>query len=160
MQNATPPSTSNVKTAESGLPLPFSTAKYNPVSSTSTSPLITTATLPPSLPPLPTQSAGSKVASTTPAALIADVDLLEVPSDAKEICHRIFMLALASSPDSLETVKQNEIEKRLEILFTTWTNGQLNKDAERYVYGIAKGNILSNSKCYISKVCLTYPVFV
>lgn len=133
-----------VKTTAEGLPLPFSTAKYQP-------PAVSLASSPPapaqmsSSPPLPPPSILS-------ADLPSSAPLLEsknpTQSDsfdsaaAQEQCHSIFDdFVDKMAQTNVEPGKLNEIRKRLESLYHMWQENKLDDSVQRNLYELAKGLI-------------------
>lgn len=145
-------SETTVKTTAEGLPLPYSTAKYQPppqapVSSASSPPQ--TISPPPTLPPPPSSllSSGSPPVGSPSAPLPIDVapstttDNLDSTS-AREQCHSIFGQfadKMATSTHSTEPNKLNEIRKRLESLHHMWLEDKLDDAVQKNLYALAKG---------------------
>lgn len=134
---ATASAVSHVKTADSGLPLPFSTAKYKvpadiiPVSGGS-APFV-----PPPLAHPPPMLPGAVV--SIPSVFVPAKPVADLPSDAREFCEKTFSQFLKSSQVSPDAIKVGEIEKRLDILNSMWLNGKFNTNIEGKLYDIAKG---------------------
>lgn len=140
MQNSSQSSTSNVPTADSGLPLPFSTSKYNPaVVPPSASPLVaSSATGPPIGLPPPIGTPLPPLQSTVPASANISVAAAR-QSNGREYCYRIFSNVLKSSTAPFDTTKTIEIERRLEILNNAWTTEKFDSDLENRLCQIAQG---------------------
>lgn len=144
---ATTISSATVKTTPEGLPLPFSTAKYQPNQMMPTvAPPTTDKTVP--LPPpsiQPTQllisssvDSGNTSLSTndTSGTAVTTDDASSIDLDeAFEFCKKIFDNVL----DSMPIDKASTIRKRIENMYATWTENKLNRSAKIELYRIAKG---------------------
>lgn len=146
--SGSPSSSSNVKTTTEGLPLPFSTAKYQTPPSVfqpaPSAPEVTPATLPlppPAAVPLPIDSSASlpnessPVASTDSADAEKSIDL----STAREFCQSIFSRLTGTLAEKLDAGKMVEIRKRLDILNGMWLDNKLDQSIQVELYNIAKG---------------------
>lgn len=142
---------SNVKTTAEGLPLPFSTAKYQTPPSVF-QPAPTAAEIPPStvpLPPpaailLPNNSISSNPVESSPVAS-AIQSTTEDPFDstaARVFCQSIFGRLSDAMASKLEIGKITEIRKRLDILDGMWLEDKLDRSTQIDLFNIAKGNCL------------------
>lgn len=145
MQTSASSNTTAIKTAESGLPLPFSTAKYNPNASAMQSQAVPPPTSSSIVPPpmssaLPPSTDASKTAQNDQPT-VAQSESTEVPLNAREYCQNVFGKIVKSPPEPHDAIKMGEIEKRLDILYRMWSTGQFSKEIEKRLYLIAKGII-------------------
>lgn len=134
---SSPASQTTVKTTTEGLPLPYSTAKYQPPPP---APLSSASPPPPptALPPPPPSSDNTAVPPATQSVTADDFDSMS----ARERCHSIFgQIAdkMATSTHSTEPGKLNEIRKRLESLHHMWTDNKLDEAVQKKLYALAKG---------------------
>lgn len=148
MQSAAASQTT-VKTTAEGLPLPYSTAKYQPPPSAplgSASLPPQTMSPPPTLPPPPSSSASAGPApqassSASPPIDVAPLDNFDSTS-AREQCHSIFgqfAEKMATSTHATEPSKLNEIRKRLESLHHMWLENKLDDAVQKNLHALAKG---------------------
>lgn len=129
-----PSTSSNVKTTAEGLPLPFSTAKYQtPPSVFQPAPSAPEATPVPLLLPPPV---AIPVASTPPAATEDSLD----SSTTREFCQLVFGRLSDAMALKLDAGKMTEIRKRLDILNGVWLEDKLDRSTQIDLYNIAKGN--------------------
>lgn len=139
MQSSGAPSASSVKTTAEGLPLPFSTAKYQPPAA-STTPLPAVATQPVLPPPLATTifnpSAPPQVDATE--SITDDYD----SAAAKQLSHSVFARLVDAMATHTDAGKLSEIRKRLETLDQMWHENKLNESAQKNLYELAKGKRL------------------
>lgn len=135
-------SQTTVKTTAEGLPLPYSTAKYQPpppVSSASPPPQ--TSSPPPTLLPPPPSSSAPLVSSSASQPIDASDNFDSV--SAREQCHSIFghiADKMANSSHSAEPSKLNEIRKRLESLYHMWQENKLDDAVQKNLFALAKGS--------------------
>lgn len=141
-------SSSNVKTTAEGLPLPFSTAKYQPppmdsapVPPTSSS---AEAVLPPPPPTVFNPSAPIMTDPTESAPEVFD------STEAKQFCHSIFGRMIDAMAANTEQNKLGEVRKRLESLGQMWQENKLNESAQKNLYQLAKGKV--NSRFQVKSV--------
>lgn len=135
MQSSGASSTSNVKTTAEGLPLPFSTAKYQPPS-VSTEPL--PAATQPALPPPPaTIFNPSAPPQAVPTELESNEDFDS--ATAKDLTHSVFTRLVDAMTSHTDAGKLSEIRKRLETLDQMWQENKLNESAQKNLYELAKG---------------------
>lgn len=129
-------SQTSVKTTAEGLPLPYSTAKYQQPPMYSTSPPTQTSSSPPPPPPLlPPPS--SSMSSINPTQSATEKDNFD-SATACEQCHSIFG-HIADKMDATEPTKLNEIRKRLESLHQMWQENKLDDAVQRNLCALAKG---------------------
>lgn len=134
-------SQTTVKTTAEGLPLPYSTAKYQPPP-VNTAPQ--TSSPPPTLLPPPPSSLSSNN-QPPPTSIDATQSITSDNFDsmlAREQCHSIFghiVDKMATSTHSTEPSKLNEIRKRLESLHHMWQENKLDDATQKNVYALAKG---------------------
>lgn len=144
MQASASSNTTAIKTAESGLPLPFSTAKYNPNASPippqGIPPPTSTSIVPPPISTLP-PSIGALKTAQGDQPTVAQSESTEVPLNAQEFCQNVFAQFVKSPPEPHDAIKMGEIEKRLDILYRMWSTGLFAKEIEKRLYLIAKGII-------------------
>lgn len=139
---------SNVKTTSEGLPLPFSTAKYQApptVYQPAPSPaeVSPTATLPPlpppaAIPPSPNDSSASNSIEPASVKSVSAEDSIDL-STAREFCQSIFARLSDSMATKLDIGKMTEIRKRLDVLNEMWLDGKLDRSTQIDLYGMAKG---------------------
>lgn len=130
-------SSSNVKTSAEGLPLPFSTAKYQP-------PPMEPAQVPQANPqpqtvlppPPPTVFNPSAPHPSKPTETAADVFN---SSEALDFCRSVFSRLIHAMEAKTEQNKLSEIRKRLESLDQMWQENKLNLSAQKNVYLLTKG---------------------
>lgn len=129
-------SNSNVKTTAEGLPLPFSTAKYQPT------PTTTAAELSPSLPsaalPPPPPSTAVFNPSESTSQLPKSEETFD-SSEAQQFCHSIFSNQIEAMTTNIEHSKLSDIRKRLELLNQMWMENKLDEATQKNVYELAKG---------------------
>lgn len=136
---ANPPSSSssNVKTTAEGLPLPFSTAKYQPPPTT----LVPEASKSPSvLPPPPSApildaSINSSESVSRPAVQELSIDL----TAAREYCNSVFVRLIDSMNANDVAAKSSEIRKRLDVLNEMWLENKFDEATQTDIYKLAKG---------------------
>lgn len=134
MQSGSTTSNSSVKTTAEGLPLPFSTAKYQPTQMNATLPEsnVQQATALPPPPPLILGEVGNIF--TPPAAEENTVAAFE-PSAARDFCHMIFI----RFADQMDAVKGTEIRKRIESLNEMWIGNKFDETLQQSLYKLAHG---------------------
>lgn len=141
MQSGASPSSSNVKTTSEGLPLPYSTAKYQP-------PSLINPTLPPE------QPVSSSVLAPPPVAIFNP--LQNVPTTfesqqsessnepfesvvAREFCHSIFMRLIDQMDNSIDAVKLTEMRKRMDLLNDMWVENKFDEVVQQKLYDLGRG---------------------
>lgn len=138
MQSSGAASSSNVKTTAEGLPLPFSTAKYQPPPmSTSTLPEINPKPVLPPLPPPPSTANSSgpvETAATQPPEEAFD------SATAEQVCRSTFARLTEAMATNTDAAKMSEIRKRLEVLNQMWKENRLNEAVQKVLYDLATGN--------------------
>lgn len=131
-----------VKTTAEGLPLPYSTAKYQPSPMSSASPPPQTGSPPPPLLP-PPSSLPPAVSSALPSSDPAQSSTLDNfdSASAQEQCHSIFgqFADKMNTSTNTEPCKLNEIRKRLESLHHMWQENKLDDAVQKNLYALAKG---------------------
>lgn len=143
MQSGSAPISSNVKTTSEGLPLPYSTAKYQPP--------------PPMNPTLqPEQPRQSSVLAPPPPVAIFN-PIQNVPASgeskqsessnepfnseaAREFCHLIFMRLIDKMDKSIDVVKLTEMRKRMDLLNDMWSENKFDEVVQLKLYGLGRGN--------------------
>lgn len=146
MQTTASSNTTVVKTADSGLPLPFSTAKYNPNATPAAPqgmppPLSSTSIAPP---PITTVRPPACASTQIDQSAVNQCESIDIPSNAREFCRNIFEKIVKESPEPHDTIQIGEIERRLDILYKMWATEQISKEIEKRLYFIAKGLYLLN----------------
>lgn len=142
MQSSAPASGAVQTTAE-GLPLPFSTAKYQPQPFDLNAPPQTISSAPVVLPPPPP----TVLNPTAPLpAVLNPVEASNQPVDeefdadgAMRFCHSIFSGLAETMAANTEPSKLSEIRKRLESLEQMWRENKLDESAQKNLYQLAKG---------------------
>lgn len=142
--------TSNVRTADSGLPLPFSTAKHNPAAVPT--PNVMTPLAPVDVGPPPQSTSVPPLPNAQATPIVAPIPK---PIDVRAYCYEIFANILKSSTAPVDTTKTIEIERRLEVLNQSWLTDGFNEDIENLLHGIAKGNFLY-SELYLTAIIAIY----
>lgn len=137
MQSSGAASSSNVKTTSEGLPLPFSTAKYQP-------PPMTTSTIPeispqPVLPPPPPPSTSNLSGPVEIAAAQPSEETFDSAS-AEKLCRSTFARLTEAMATNTDAAKMSEIRKRLEVLNQMWKENRLNESGQKVLYDLATGN--------------------
>lgn len=140
--NNTNASHTNVKTSAEGLPLPFSTAKYEPPASLLQPQNIVeqpTVSLPP--PPSLSTTIESKLNATSvslsESSKPSSIDL----TNARDFCRKIFSHLTDQMAAKIDAIKLTEIRKRLDILNEMWLNGKFDQSIQIVLYNIALGEI-------------------
>lgn len=137
-------SQTTVKTTAEGLPLPYSTAKYQPPPLSTASPPPQTSSPPPPLLPPPSSSSLPPAASSalplsdpTQSTTFDNFD----SASAQEQCHSIFgqFADKMATSTHTEPSKLNEIRKRLESLHQMWQENKLDHAVQKNLYALAKG---------------------
>lgn len=136
MQSSGAPSASNVNTTAEGIPLPFSTAKYQP-------PPVDTAPLPvavtqPVLPPPPATTMFKPSAPPEEASTESVTDHFDSAA-AKYFSYSVFTGLADAMATHTDAGKLSEIRKRLETLDQMWQENKLNESAQKNLYELAKG---------------------
>lgn len=143
MQSGSAVTNSNVKTTAEGLPLPFSTAKYQPSTATGLAPEVTL-TSQPVLPPPPSSSAilNPSVSSQTTLTQLEPEPVSETIDSvtAKEFSISIFNRLVDAMTANNDAGKISEIRKRLDVMDQMWQQSQLDESAQKKLYQLAKGN--------------------
>lgn len=139
MQSSGSTNKSNTQTTAEGLPLPFSTAKYNPPQ-TSTALIYepnATQTLPcPAIAPPPSIPV---TFSNSPPAVINDAfDSIK----AQEFCHSVFIRSADAMAVNTDDAKLTEIRRRLELLGKMWQECKISESAQKNLYQLAQGKVL------------------
>lgn len=126
---------SNVKTTAEGLPLPFSTAKYQPPPSMPTALVPEAIPTPPTavLPPPPSMALNPSVQTMTTEAVSEHFD----SAVAREFLNSVFARLIDAM--TIDAGKLGEIKKRLEVLDQMWQENKLNEAAQKNLYEFAKG---------------------
>lgn len=143
MQSAAASQTT-VKTTTEGLPLPYSTAKYQPPAPLSSATIPPTPTLPPP-PPSSLSCSGPPPSASSSASIDAAPSISTENFDStstRDQCHLIFGQfadKMATSTNSTEPSKLNEIRKRLESLHHMWLDNKLDDAVQKNLYALAKG---------------------
>lgn len=137
-------SNTSVKTTSEGLPLPFSTAKYQPPAAQadvdhSTPVQAPILPPPPSNAPPSTSDAIESAAVSTSDALINQSPHSQ--ADYREYCKQIFHRVTDAISPTMNWAKIAEIRKRLEVLNGMWLDGKLSAATELNLYELAKGTI-------------------
>lgn len=136
MQSSSPAST-NVKTTAEGLPLPFSTAKYQPPPATATIPEANPAPQPVLLPPPSVILNPSAPAQSTLTETVSEAfDSMA----AKEFANSVFGRLVNAMATNTESSKLSEIRKRLDGLDQMWQENKLDESAQKKLHQLAKGN--------------------
>lgn len=137
MQSSGASSSSNVKTTAEGLPLPFSTAKYQPP------PMNTPPTLPPAntqpvIPPplLPPSCDQSTLIESTPVQTSDETFDAEA---AEQLCNATFTRLIDAMATNTDQAKMSEIQKRIDILNQMWKESKLGELVQKILYDLAKG---------------------
>lgn len=134
---------SSVETTAEGLPLPFSTAKYQPPLTINPLPEMSSmpqnVLSPPPAPPPSTILSSSESASTTSREAINEhFD----PETAKHFSNSVFIrLVDAMGTNNTDTIKTAEIRKRIEVLDQMWQENKLSDAVQIIIYQLAKGMI-------------------
>lgn len=141
--------TSNVKTTAEGLPLPFSTAKYQPPPTADVlppNPQQNVLAPPPisSLPPTSGNITATKLVTST-APQDDSVDL----TAAREFCFALFIRLLDSM--KIDAVKLSEIRKRLDTLNEMWIDNKFNENVQKDIFKLAKGKTFNYSGRQLSR---------
>lgn len=140
MQSGTSPNSSNVKTTAEGLPLPYSTAKYQP-------PPLMNPTLQPEE-AQPTVLAPPPVATFNPIQKVPDSaessrsESSKDPFDsvaAREFCHSIFMRLIDQMDNSIDAVKLTEMKKRMDLLNDMWLENKFDEAVQQKLYDLGRG---------------------
>lgn len=147
MQGGAPATAPNVKTTAEGLPLPFSTAKYQPQETIPSAPQ-TQSVLPP--PPLASNQAPASESLLPPPPMTAATSenitsesqqlSIELSSDDMHaLCRKIFSMLADKMTATEELSRLHEIQKRLDIFNKMWTENKFSEVVQRKLYDIAKG---------------------
>lgn len=137
MQSASASSTA-VKTTAEGLPLPFSTAKYQP-------PPMNTAPLPevtaqPVLPPPPTATIFNPAAPIQAIPTESATEGFDAAT-AKQLLQSVLTRLVEAMASTTDAGRVSEIRKRLDTLDQMWLENKLNKSAQTMLYDLAKGKV-------------------
>lgn len=142
MQSGAAPSSSNVKTTSEGLPLPYSTAKYQPLS-------LMNPTLPPE------QPVSNSVFAPPPVAIFNPLQTVPTTSEsqqsessnepfdsvaAREFCYSIFMRLIDQMNKSNDVVKLTEMRKRMDVLNDMWVENKFDEVVQQKLYDLGRGN--------------------
>lgn len=154
LQGGTSTASQNVKTTAEGLPLPFSTAKYQPPPMTANQPPaqsillppptanqtpVTTTTQPVLLPPPPTAASTSAAPSEIIPHANQDIPSDLTSNDMHELCQKTFSTLAEKMAAIEEPSKLHEIQKRLDIFNKMWTDNKFTELVQQKLYDIAKG---------------------
>lgn len=135
MQSAGATTTSNVKTTAEGLPLPFSTAKYQPPAM-NTSPLPeSTTVLSPPPPPTTIFNPSVPVPTTTTEPINETFD----SAAARQLSHSVFTRLADAMATNSDVGKINEIRKRLETLDQMWQENKFDESVQKKLHELVKG---------------------
>lgn len=141
MQSGAVSSSSNVKTTSEGLPLPYSTAKYQPPPPMN-----------PTLAPEQTQSSElapppvaifNPIETVSPSAPLKHCESSDEPFDsvaAREFCLSIFMRLLDHMENSIDAVKLTEMRKRINLLNDMWTENRFDEVVQQKLCDLGRGN--------------------
>lgn len=137
MQSSGATSSSNVKTTAEGLPLPFSTAKYQPPSADMAPLPETTTVLSPPPPPTVTLNPSFPLPTTIPTTESAN-EVLNT-EEARQLTNVVFNRLINAMTANTDAGKLNEIRKRLETLDQMWQENKLDETVQRKLYELVKG---------------------
>lgn len=138
MQSSGTTSNSNIKTTAEGLPLPFSTAKYQPppmINSPQQNDSIQAGKPPPPPPVKPVSSTLVEQTQSQPSCEPFDLAL------AKQLCNSNFNRVIDSMGTNTTAAKLTEIRKRLDILDQAWEDNKLTESVQKILYQLAEGRI-------------------
>lgn len=134
---------SSVKTTSEGLPLPFSTAKYQPPSTIN--PLPYMGSMPQNVLSLPLPPPPSTILGTSESASTTSREAINEhfdPETAKQFSNSVFIRLVDAMVDiNTDTNKIAEIRKRIEVLDQMWQENKLSDAVQIIVYQLAKGMI-------------------
>lgn len=132
-------SQSTVETTAEGLPLPFSTAKYQPSAESSAPPPQVSSSPPPLLPPPKSASPATVLCNPEISTAQSTLDNFDAAT-ARDECVAIFgRFADKMATTNTEPSKLNEIRKRLELLHHMWQENKLDDSIQRNLHAMAKG---------------------
>lgn len=142
MQSGATPSGSNVKTTSEGLPLPYSTAKYQPpplmnptLLSEQPRPSFVLAPPPPVAIFNPIQNVLASAESMQSESSNEPFDLVA----AREFCHLIFMRLIDQMDKSIDAAKLTEMRKRMDLLNDMWVENKFDEVVQRKLYDLGRG---------------------
>lgn len=141
MSSTNIPAASSVKTTAEGLPLPFSTAKYQP---SALPPHIQSEVQPtPNILPPPMATAPPMASDASTALPVASVPQTPnaLPVDALDVCNKVFGKAFQSH-ESAEQAAPEDIRKRMDVLNAMWKEDKLSEAVKGDLYSLAKGSRL------------------
>ncbi|XP_031628222.1 steroid receptor RNA activator 1-like [Contarinia nasturtii] len=127
----------NVKTTAEGLPLPFSTAKYQPPPQMPTIPIAEAPVMPPPIAPPPIAPP-----ALNPPSIPIKTPTTEAVNDgfdsatAREFSNSIFARLIDGL--TIDVGKLSEIRKRLELLDQMWQENKLNAASQQILFQLAK----------------------
>lgn len=165
MQSGAAPISSNVKTTSEGLPLPYSTAKYQPLMNPTLSPAqptpsSTSATPPPPPPPLaifnPIQNVSTSAESKQSESSKEPFDSVA----AREFCHSIFMRLIDQMDESIDAVKLTETRKRMDVLNDMWIENRFDEVVQHKLYNLGRGEMQYFNKKNINFKILFYNTII
>lgn len=131
------PST-NVKTTAEGLPLPFSTAKYQPPPMTASAPEASLAPEKAVLPPPPPSTILNPV--IPPVATESVIETFDAAT-AKPFVLSVFSRSTDAMASNSDVAKLVEIRKRLYALDLMWQENKLDESVQKILHELAKGNL-------------------
>lgn len=168
MQSSAVTSSSNVKTTAEGLPLPFSTAKYNPtIFDPSAENDLQKPLPPPAFPPSAvnsTEIVSDKIDSTPDADSSCTFD----SKAAQEYCYLTFVRLVDAMESSVDANKTIEIRKRLDILNDMWNDNKFDEGIQKTLHSLAEGkgcsldisrDYLLNNSILLNYVCISVFIF-
>lgn len=140
MQSSTVTS-SNVKTTAEGLPLPFSTAKYQPPTVTGPTPEVTS-TSQPVLPPPPSSTILNPSVPCQPNSTQPELESVSETFDsvtAKDFSISVFNGLVDAMAANTDAGKISEIRKRIDAMDQMWQQSKFDESAQKKLYQLAKG---------------------
>lgn len=140
MQSGAATSGSNVKTTSEGLPLPYSTAKYQPPPDIN--PTIALAKPSSVLAPPPQVAIFNPVQNVPITAGPMQSETPNEPFDsvaAREFCHSLFMRLIDQMDKSIDAVKLTEMRKRMDLLNDMWVENKFDKVVQQKLYDLGRG---------------------
>lgn len=132
------PIAANIKTTSEGLPLPFSTAKYQPGALPSHIRNEISATTSNVLPPPMVSVATPSSLSTTNITENVNNQSVDL-NEAFEYCNKIFSQTYGTLAIQMSNDKISGIQKRIDAMYGMWNENKLNELVKHDLYSIAKG---------------------
>ena len=126
-------------TAASGLPLPFSKAKYQPPTDFKPTEAPSPVVFNPPPPPPPANATQTTLTSAPPTTAIEEQSSEENLEAAFEFSQKVFARLIENMITTIDSVRSAEIQKRLDLMISLWSDKKLSRDVQLVLWQIAKG---------------------